>query len=92
MIKIIGKRWVPEKLLHIEKNICWISIRKEKLDGISDNVLLQNLNELVLSGFMLKRLYQQVLLQVEYDLSQSGQSLVNLLHEMCNWAKINVEV
>ena len=92
VIKIIGKRWVSEILLLIEKDICRFSTVKEKLDGISDNVLSQNLNDLVLSGLLLKRIYQQVPLKVEYTLSQSGQTLVNHLHEICSWGKINVEV
>ena len=69
MIKIIGKRWVPEMLLFTEKDICRFSGIKKKLYGISDNALSQNLNELVRFTLLLKRIYQQVPLKVEYTLS-----------------------
>lgn len=69
MIKIIGKRWVPEMLLFTEKDICRFLGIKKKLYGISDNALSQNLNELVRSTLLLKRIYQQVPLKVEYTLS-----------------------
>ena len=69
MIKIIGKRWVPEMPLFTEKDICRFSGVKKKVYGISDNALSQNLNELVRSRLLLKRRYQQVPLKVEYTLS-----------------------
>src|SRR2546428_1975732 len=72
VVKIIGKRWVVEILLLIEKDFCRFSVLKEMLDGISDNVLSTNLNELVTSGFLQKKIYQQVPLKVEYSLSESG--------------------
>lgn len=92
VIKIIGKRWVPEILLLIESDVCRFSALKEGLDGISDNVLSQSLNELVRSGLLQKKIFQQVPLKVEYSLSESGQSLVCQLHELCRWGKRNVEV
>lgn len=72
MIKIIGKRWVPEMLLFTEKDICRFSGIKKKVYGISDNALSQNLHGLVRSRLLLKRIYQQVPLKVEYTLSQRG--------------------
>jgi DNA-binding HxlR family transcriptional regulator len=91
VITIIGKRWVSEILLLIEKNINRFSGLKECLDGISDNVLSNNLTELVKAGFLQKKIYEQVPLKVEYSLSESGLSLVNRLHELCSWGKENIE-
>ncbi len=91
VLKIIGKRWVSEILLLAEKDICRFSILKEKLDGISDNVLSQNLNELVKLQLLQKKIYQQVPLKVEYSLSKTGQGLVFQLHKLCSWGKENIE-
>ncbi len=91
VIAIIGKRWVPEILLLIEKDVNRFSGLKETLEGISDNVLSNSLTELVKSGFLEKRIYEQVPLKVEYSLSESGLSLVNQLHELCSWGKENIE-
>jgi len=91
VIKIIGKRWVSEILLLIEKDVCRFSALKEKLDGISDNVLSKSLNELVRWKLLQKRIYQQVPLKVEYSLSENGQSLVHQLHELCYWGKSTID-
>ncbi len=91
VIKIIGKRWVSEILLLIEKDICRFSGLKKSLGEISDNVLSQNLNELVRTGLLQKRIFQEVPLKVEYRLSENGESLVYLLHELCRWGKQGVE-
>jgi DNA-binding HxlR family transcriptional regulator len=85
--KIIGRRWTSEILLLIEKDVCRFSTIKEKLDGISDNVLSDCLNKLVGVNILEKKIYQQVPLKVEYFLTDNGKSLVNLLHNFCDWGK-----
>lgn len=92
VLKIVGKRWVSEILLLVEKDIFRFSEIKEKLDGISDNVLSQSLNELVKSGLLQKKIFQQVPLKVEYSLTRKGKSLTHQLHLLCQWGKQNVEL
>jgi DNA-binding HxlR family transcriptional regulator len=92
VLKIVGKRWVSEILLLVEKDILRFSEIKESLDGVSDNVLSQSLNELVNSGLLQKKIFQQVPLKVEYSLSKRGKSLVHQLHQLCQWGKQNVEL
>jgi DNA-binding HxlR family transcriptional regulator len=91
VIKIIGRRWVTEILLLIEKDIRRFSALKETLDGISDNVLSHNLNQLVAAGLLEKQIYQQVPLKVEYYLSESGRKLLLQLHQLCGWGRLYVE-
>ena len=91
VIKIIGKRWVPEILLLIEEDINRFSTLKECLEGISDNVLSTSLNELVRLDIIKKRMYQEVPIRVEYYLSESGLGLVEHLHAICQWGKAHVE-
>jgi DNA-binding HxlR family transcriptional regulator len=91
VLKIIGRRWISEILLLVEKDVCRFSMIKEQLDAISDNVLSQSLSELVRSGLLKKKIYQQVPIKVEYSLSKTGKSLVNQLHQLCRWGKDNVE-
>ena len=92
VLKIVGKRWASEILLLVEKDIFRFSEIKEKLDGISDNVLSQSLNELVKSGLLQKKIFQQVPLKVEYSLTRQGKSLTHQLHLLCQWGKENVEL
>jgi DNA-binding HxlR family transcriptional regulator len=92
VLKIVRKRWAPEILLLIEKDIYRFSEIKETLEGISDNVLSQNLNDLIKFELLQKKIYQQVPLKVEYSLSKKGKSLVYHLHQLCQWGKENMEL
>jgi DNA-binding HxlR family transcriptional regulator len=91
VIKIIGKRWVPEILLLIEKDVRRFSALKEQLEGISDNVLGQSLNGLLKMNLLHKKIYNEVPLKVEYNLSAAGLSLMVQLHKLCSWGKLHVE-
>jgi DNA-binding HxlR family transcriptional regulator len=87
VFKIIGKRWMSEILLLIEKDVCRFTTIKERLVGISDNVLSDCLNKLVGVNILEKKIYQQVPLKVEYYLTDSGRHLIELLHSLCRWGK-----
>jgi DNA-binding HxlR family transcriptional regulator len=91
VIKIIGKRWVPKILLMIEKDVRRFSALKEQLEGISDNVLGQSLNGLVKMNLLQKKIYNEVPLKVEYNLSAAGQTLMVQLHQLCSWGRLHVE-
>lgn len=87
VLKIIGKRWVSEILILIEKEICRFSQMKQCLDGISDNVLSAVLNELVKAGLVKKEIFNQVPLKVEYHITDKGLKLTAIMHELCDWGK-----
>lgn len=87
VFKIIGKRWMPEILLLIEKDVCRFTTLKERLDGISDNVLSDCLTKLVGVNVLEKVIYRQVPLKVEYYLTDGGKRLTELLHNLCYWGK-----
>lgn len=87
VFNIIGKRWMSEILLLIEKDVRRFTTIKDRLGGISDNVLSDCLNKLVGVSILEKKIYQQVPLKVEYYLTDSGQRLIELLHNLCHWGK-----
>ncbi len=90
VLKIVGKRWISEILFLIEADIRRFTTIKEMLPGISDNVLSESLTKLVEAGLLEKEIYQQVPLKVEYYLTESGQTLVEHLHGLCRWGKVNL--
>ena len=91
VLKLIGKRWLAEILLLLEADVNRFSQLKTNLEGISDNVLSINLNELRKAKLLSKTIYQQVPLKVEYHLTGSGKELLVLLHGLCSWGNENVE-
>lgn len=92
VLKLTGKRWLAEILLLIENDINRFSQLKTNMNGISDNVLSQNLNALLSAGLVSRAIYQQVPVKVEYHLSSGGKNLVVLLHKLCGWGRENIEV
>lgn len=92
VLKLIGRRWLAEILLLVENGINRFSQLKANMDGVSDNVLSNNLNALLSAGLLTKTIYQQVPVKVEYHLSSSGRKLLLLLHGLCGWGKENVEI
>lgn len=90
VLRIVGKRWVSEILVLIKLDVSRFSNLKESLNGISDNVLSNVLNELVTSKLIEKEIFNEVPLRVEYRITDSGLTLVKVLHELCNWGKENI--
>lgn len=90
VLRIVGKRWVSEILLLVKQDISRFSNLKESLNGISDNVLSNVLNELVTAKLIEKEIFKEVPLRVEYRITDSGLALVKVLHELCNWGKENI--
>jgi DNA-binding HxlR family transcriptional regulator len=90
VLRIIGKRWVSEILVLIKQDVSRFSYLKECLNGISDNVLSNVLNELVKADLIEKNIFNEVPLKVEYNITASGLELVNVMHELCNWGKKNI--
>jgi len=91
VLKFIGKRWVAEILLLVEKDVNRFSQLKSNLEGISDNVLSSNLTALCKFGLLHKKIHEQVPLKVEYFLTTSGLQIMLQLHGLCTWGKRNIE-
>lgn len=90
VLRIVGKRWVSEILVLIKLDVSRFSNLKESLNGISDNVLSNVLNELVTAKLIEKEIFNEVPLRVEYRITDSGLTLVKVLHELCDWGKKNI--
>lgn len=90
VLRIVGKRWVSEILLLVKQDVSRFSYLKECLNGISDNVLSNVLNELVAAKLIEKEIFKEVPLRVEYRITDSGLELVKILHELCDWGKQNI--
>lgn len=60
---------------------------KKAVTGISHKVLTQTLRRLERDGIVNRKVYPVVPPQVEYSLTLLGKSVVDLLSNMCHWAK-----
>lgn len=57
------------------------------LRKISDKTLSRNLKELEADGLVVRTVYPQIPPRVEYSLSEKGQSLMQVLDQLCVWGE-----
>lgn len=60
---------------------------KRYLGRISDKTLSQNLKELEEDGLVHREMYPQVPPKVEYSLTERGESLMEVLDQLCLWGE-----
>lgn len=59
------------------------------LGSISDRTLSRNLKELESDNLVLRKEYPQIPPKVEYSLTERGQSLMEVLDQLCIWGQNN---
>jgi DNA-binding HxlR family transcriptional regulator len=60
------------------------------VQGISQKMLTQTLRELERNGLVKRTVYEVIPPQVEYELTELGQSLRKTLSAICSWAQNNL--
>jgi DNA-binding HxlR family transcriptional regulator len=90
-LEVIGGKWKPLILFHLtfgkKRNGELMSL----MPAITQKVLTQQLSELVDDGIVSRISYNQVPPKVEYELTDYGWSLKELLHLMCRWGDTHIE-
>lgn len=56
------------------------------MTNVSDAVLSSSIKELMASGIISRRSYDETPPRVEYRLTEKGTSVVPVLQEICRWA------
>src|SRR6188472_1548188 len=85
--EILGKRWS----LHILKNLSTNGIirfneLKRLIPEISSTVLSDRLLELEREGLISKKIFSQVPIRVQYNLTTQAKELQPILYQLENWA------
>ena len=87
-LAMIGGRWKINILAYLLKNqkLRFGELR-DKLEGISERMLIKNLKELEDNGIINKIIYQQYPRKVEYELTELGHSLHEIIRCMDEWGE-----
>lgn len=87
-LSIIGGRWKISILSYLlnEKKLRYNALRK-RLIGISERMLISKLKELESDGLVNRIVHQQVPPKVEYELTELGYSLKEILVSMDQWGE-----
>ena len=62
---------------------------KRYLGKITDKTLISNLKELEEDQLIVRKEYPQIPPKVEYSLTERGESLMNVLDQLCIWGSQN---
>jgi DNA-binding HxlR family transcriptional regulator len=84
--KVLGKAWslLILKNLSTKKSIRFNELKK-MLPEISNTVLADRLRELESENLIVKKIYAQVPLRVEYNLTKDAKDLEMVLEELERW-------
>ncbi len=86
-LEVFGGKWKSRILcvLAAQGSLRYSELRRE-MSNITDAVLAVTLKELLGSGMIQRRSYDEVPPRVEYSLTDKGQSVMPILQSICRWA------
>ena len=86
-LEVIGGKWKCVILCHLTHGKKRTSELKRLMPNITQKMLTQQLRELEEDGVINRIVYNQVPPKVEYELSEYGRSLENILNLLCTWGE-----
>jgi DNA-binding HxlR family transcriptional regulator len=84
-LDVIGGKWKPLILWHLQTERRRFGELKRLVQGISEKVLIQQLKELQADGIIHRKAYPEIPPRVEYSLTPFGVSLKEVLTPLCGW-------
>lgn len=86
----LGGSWKPEIIWAIKFGVNRFSLLLKELK-ISRKMLSKKLKELEDSGILVRTSYPEVPPRVVYSFSKKGESIIPLIHHMCDWGEANMK-
>ena len=88
-LEVFGGKWNSRIIcvLAAKQTLRYSELRRE-MGNITDAVLAATLKELIASGILSRRSYDEIPPRVEYSLTDKGHSVVPILQSICQWAGI----
>ncbi len=86
-LKIIGSKWTMNILHNLFNGKKRFGELQKSLIGISTKTLSLRLQELEKEKIILKKVFAEVPLHVEYSLTAKGRSLKDIFNKMATWGE-----
>lgn len=84
-LSVIGGKWKILILWNLVKRERRYSELKYLLPGITHKMLIQQLKELNTDGIIKRKVFNEVPLRVEYNLTKEGKRLIDVIYTMRKW-------
>jgi len=91
MLDLIGTKWAVMLLCILKDGPARTGGLKRSVEGISQKMLTQTLRELQLYGIVERTSFPEVPPRVEYNLTETGQSLAKIVLAMEKWVEDNYQ-
>ncbi len=88
-LAVMGGKWKPMILYHLQHGPRRFGDLKRQVTGISEKVLIQQLRDLQMVGVLVRHDYQEVPPRVDYTVTPFGMTLVQALMPLCSWGTQN---
>ena len=89
-LEVIGGKWKCVILCHLTYGKKRTSELKRLMPNITQKMLTQQLRELEEDGVIRRIIHHQIPPKVEYELSEYGWSLQDILNALCAWGDIHI--
>lgn len=87
-LNVIGGKWKPIILYHLgQEGVRRFGELRQSIPNITQKMLTQQLRELEQDGLVHREVYAQVPPKVEYSLTAFGQSIIPVMHSLCQWGQ-----
>ena len=86
-LNLIGGKWKGVILYHLLERTYRFGELKRIMEGITQRMLTKQLRELETDGLIHRKVYAEVPPKVEYSLTETGESLRNIIQEMATWGR-----
>ncbi|WP_051371148.1 winged helix-turn-helix transcriptional regulator [Streptomyces sp. 142MFCol3.1] len=84
-LELVGRRWTGGILAAAAHGARRHSEYRRMVGGLSDRLLTQRLKELAAEGLIERTVTPTTPVQIRYDLTPDGQSLLNALQPLVQW-------
>lgn len=85
VLAILGGKWKPLIVYHLASGAKRTGQLRRLVTSVSEKMLIQHLKELTDDGVVRRIDFKTVPPHVEYELTEFGQSLAEVLAPMCEW-------
>lgn len=85
--QILGKKWTGLIIRTLLNGKCRFTDIMEVIPSMSARMLTERFRELENEGIIIRRVYPETPVRIEYELTEKGNALVPVMDEIQKWAE-----
>ncbi len=85
--EILGKRWTGLIIRVLLRGPMRFKDISDMIPGMSDRMLVERFKELEAAGIIVRHVYPETPVRIEYELTEKGKALEPVMDEVQKWAE-----